>query len=226
MPAVETSIADFEFRRPRVLLLDGQNAVREMTAMVLDREGFAPVAESASGLEGIELFRRHQPDLVVLGLALLEMAGPETILALHAEKTRARLLVFTGTHNRALLEPAIEARPHGFVHKTEPLETFRQALAAVVRGHSFLSPFATAVTEGLRTTVRTDKKLNSKQQLNSKQRTILKMIAEGRSTREMAEKLELSPKTIEHYRKQLMEKLGHHDVASLTRYAVRCGLVN
>lgn len=211
----------FEARRSRVLLVDDQISVREMVAMVLDREGrFAVVAEAASGIEGLSLFRRHQPDLVVLGISLPEMGGPETLLAMRAEDPQARLLFYSGTRNPSLLHAALEAQPHGFVHKTDPLETLRQAFHALSRGHSFFGPFATALTDEMRKMSLPDA------QLSPKQRMVLQMIAEGLTTREAAERLGLSTKTIEHYRTQLMRKLDLHDVASLTRYAVRCGLVD
>ena len=206
--------------RTRVLVVDDQVSVREMLAMVLDREGrFAVVAEAASGIEGQRLFRRHKPGLVISALALPEMNGPELIRAVREEDAAARLLVYSGSRNESLIFAGLEAGPHGFVHKTEPLHTLRLAFRAVAEGYSFFGPFATRIVDENRALAQ------EPNILTPKQRVVLQMVAEGLSTKQVAGRLSLSPKTVEHYRTQLMQKLGLRDVASLTRYAVRCGLV-
>ncbi len=211
----------FRSSRWRVLLVDDQVAVREMVAMVLDREGrFAVVAETASGMNALPLYERHRPDLVIVGLSLKEMNGPELIKELRKLEPTPRILVFSGSKNLELLWAGIEARPHGFVHKTESLETFRQACGAIVQGISFMSPFATRLVDEIQHQARPESVLTPKQ------RTVLQMVAEGKSTKEVAQRLALSPKTVEHYRNQIMQRLGVRDVASLTRYAVKAGLVD
>jgi DNA-binding NarL/FixJ family response regulator len=204
----------------RVLVVDDQISVREMVAMVLDRHGgFTVVAEAASGVDGLRLFRRHKPALVIAALALPEMNGPEMIHAMRDENPEARLLIYSGSRSRPLVLAGLEAGPHGFVHKTEPLLTLQQAFVAVTNGFGFFGPFATRMRDEARAPGRTH------EELTPKQRVVLQMVAEGMSTKQVAGKLSLSPKTIEHYRMRLMQKLGLRDVASLTRYAVRCGLV-
>lgn len=206
--------------KARVLIADDHVSVREMLAMVLDREGsFAVVAEASSGMEGLRLFRKHRPALVIAALALPEMTGGEMVRGMRREDPTARMLIYTGTRNRGLIDDGLACGAHGFVHKTEPLETLRQAFAAVTRGYSFFSPFATRVLDETR------HRRGEASRLTPKERTVLQMVAEGMSTKQVAGRLSLSPKTIEHYRTQLMQKLGLRDVASLTRYAVRCGLV-
>ena len=209
-----------ERRKVRVLVVDDQVSVREMVAMVLDRDGsFAVVAEAASGIDGLRLFRKHEPVLVIAALALPEMNGPEMIRAMREENSDARFLVYSGSRSRPLVLAGLEAGPHGFVHKTEPLSTLCQAFVAVTNGAVFFGPFATKVLDETRAVSKPHAGLTAKQ------RVVLQMVAEGMSTKQVAGRLSLSPKTVEHYRKQLMQKLGLRDVASLTRYAVRCGLV-
>ncbi|MGH8047377.1 MAG: response regulator, partial [Chthoniobacterales bacterium] len=204
----------------RVLLVDDQISVREMLAVVLGRERrFTVVAEASSGLEGLRAFRKFRTDVVITALALPEMGGPEMILAMREERPAARMLVYTGSRSRPLLLAALEAGPQGFVHKVDPLSALCQALHAVADGFSFLGPFVTKMVEE----TRSDAKPHS--DLTPKQRVVLQMVAEGLSTKQVAGRLSLSPKTVEHYRTQVMQKLGLRDVASLTRYAVRCGLV-
>jgi DNA-binding NarL/FixJ family response regulator len=209
-----------EPRKTRVLVVDDQVSVREMLAMVLDREGsFAVVAEAASGLDGLRLFHKHRPALVIAALVLPEMNGAEMIRAIRETEPANRVLIYSGARDRTLIRAGLDAGARGFVHKTEPLSTLRQGFTAVSNGFSFFCPFATKLLDETRT------RGESPGGLTPKQRIVLKMVAEGMSTKQVAGRLSLSPKTIEHYRTQLMQKLGLRDVASLTRYAVRCGLV-
>jgi DNA-binding NarL/FixJ family response regulator len=219
---MESDVESFVLRRrARVLIVDDQVAVREMVAMVMDRDGgFAVVAEAESGIEGLRCLHSHSPELIITGLSLPEMNGPEMIRAVRNEMPEIRVLIFTGSRNRHLLMQGIEAGPHGFVHKTEPLSTFRSAFHAVADGLGFFSPFATTLLDETRG------KVGAKSDLTPKQRTVLQLIAEGASTKQVAKRLSLSPKTVEHYRTQLMRRLGLRDVASLTRYAVRSGLIS
>jgi DNA-binding NarL/FixJ family response regulator len=210
-----------EPRRTRVLIVDDQVSVREMVAMVMDRDGgFTVVAEAGTGLEGLRRFRSHSPELVITGLVLPEMNGSEMIRTMRDENPAVRILIFTGSRNRPLLMQGLEAGPHGFVHKLEPLSTFRRAFHAITEGHGFFGPFATKLLDDERG------KTGVKSDLTPRQRVVLQMIAEGASTKQVAAKLSLSPKTVEHYRTRLMQRLGLRDVASLTRYAMRCGLIS
>jgi DNA-binding NarL/FixJ family response regulator len=207
-------------RTRRVLTVDDQVAVREMLALVLEgMGGFVVVAEAATGLEGLKLFRRHKPDLIVAGLALREMSGPEMFGAMREEAPSVRRMVFSGTRNRALLLAGLRCNPHGFVHKTESLDVLREALGAVAEGKIFFGAFATALADEAvgRSGLTPD--------LPPQQRVVLQLVAEGHSTKQIASRMALSPKTVDNYRSRLMEKLGLRDVASLTMYAVREGLV-
>ena len=204
----------------KVLIVDDQVAVREMLGGVLEGMAeFRVVAEAATGMEGLRAFRLRKPDLVVAGLALREMSGPEMFVAIREEAAAVRRVIFSGTRNRALLFTGLRCGVHGFVHKTEPLSVLREALQAVAAGRTFFGAFATALTDE----AAAGKGLNAA--LPPQQRVVLQLIAEGQSTKQIASRLALSPKTIDNYRSRLMEKLGVRDVASLTVYAFHEGLV-
>lgn len=217
---MEAAANGFGERKTRVLVVDDQVSVREMVAMVLERESrFVVVAAASTGFEGLGLFRRHRPDLVITGLTLPEMNGPEMVHAMREETPEARMLIYSGSRNRELIAAGLEARAHGFVHKTEPLDVLREGFCAVARGARFFSPYASGVLDEMGVRAITAGGLSPRQRL------VLQFVAEGLSTKQMAGRLSLAPKTVEHYRTQLMQKLGLRDIASLTRYAVRCGLV-
>ena len=212
---------DLGFGKTRVLMLDDQVSVREMAAAMVTSEGLcAVVGQASSGVEGLRMFRKLRPGAVILALALPEMSGAEVLLAMREENPRLPVLVYSGTKSQDLWRAGLKAGPQGVVHKTESMATLREGVTAVVSGQTFFGRFATTKMEEMRIGG------EAEEGLAPRLRTVLQMIAEGLSTKQVATRLSLSPKTVEHHRTKLMQKIGVKDVASLTRYALRCGLVD
>ncbi len=206
--------------KTNVVLVDDYCSVRQMLAMVLDREGgYALVGEARTGFEALRVCARTRPRLVILDLALPEMNGLEVLRRLWTESREMRVLVYSGVENRELILQALRERPHGFVHKRDALATLREALRTVTAGGTFLTPFATDLLDTARGLE------PARSVLTEREREVLQMVAEGMSNKQMAGRMGLSAKTVEHHRAALMEKLGLRDVARLTRYAVGQGLV-
>ena len=205
--------------KTRVMVVDDHASVRQMLGALLPGVGaFEMVAEAGTGLEAIQTLRREKPNLVVLDLALPELNGVGLLQHLRLEAREVRTLVYSGTVNREMILGALRARPHGFVLKKEPWSTFREALRMVNAGCCYFTPFATRLLDESGPT-------GSSITLTPRESAVLQMVAEGRSNKEMATQLSISAKTVEHHRSHVMVKLGVHDVAGLTRYAVRQGLV-
>lgn len=200
-------------------MVDDQLSVRELLAKELERGGWSepPLAVAETGPQALQMARTYSPELVVLGLALPGLNAPEVIAAVRGEAPGTKFVIFTGSRNHALLAAGLAVSPQGFVHKTEPLELLREAIEAVVAGKTFWGPYATNVAGEARD--------GGQGHLSPRQRTVLRLIAEGLSTKQVAAKLGVAPKTVEHYRTQISERLGLRDIASLTRYAIRSGLV-
>lgn len=206
--------------KTNVVLVDDYCSVRQMLALVLEREGgYAVVGEARTGYEAMKVCAQVRPRLVILDLALPEMNGLEVLRRLRAESREVRVLVYSGVENRELILETLRERPHGFVHKRDALATLREALRAVTAGGTFLTPFATDLLDLARGAG------PGRAALTGRERAVLQMVAEGMSNKEMADRLGLAAKTVEHHRAALMEKLGLHDVARLTRYAVQLGVV-
>jgi DNA-binding NarL/FixJ family response regulator len=204
----------------RVVVVDDHASIRQMLGIVLAREGpYEVVGEAGTGFEALKLCRKVKPQIVVLDLVLPELNGVEVLRALRSESRETRCVVYSGTLNRSLIVEALQARPHGFVHKSDALPTFCEALRAVTNGCSYFTPFATKLMDDERQVS------TASARLTDRERAVLQMIAEGMSNKEMACRFSIAPKTVEHHRAQVMQKLGMHDVATLTRYAVRLGLV-
>lgn len=205
----------------RVVVVDDHASIRQMLGIILAQEGpYEIVGEAGTGFEALKACRKAKPHLVILDLILPELNGVEVLRTLRAEMRDVRFMVYSGTLNRSLIVEALQVHPHAFVHKTDALATFREALRAVTGGCSYFTPFATKLMD--------DDRQNgpSSTRLTERERAILQMIAEGMSNKEMASRFSIAPKTVEHHRAQVMQKLDMHDVATLTRYAVRLGLVS
>ena len=206
--------------KTNVVLVEDHRSVRQMLALVLEREGgYAVVGEAGTGYEALKVCARERPRLVILDLALPELNGLEVLRRLRAEARETRVLIYSGVENREVLLDALRERPHGFVHKRDELSVLREALRAVTAGASFLTPFATELVDAARSpeTPRTP--------LSERERAVLQMVAEGMSSKAMADRLGVASKTVDHYRSALMVKLDLHDIARLTRYAVQHGMV-
>ncbi len=208
--------------RTKAVVVDQHVCTRQMLAAFLVHEGnFDVVGEAGTGIEAMKVCRKSKPGLVILELMLPEMCGVDVITQLREADGEVRVLVFSSTTNQELILSALRARPHGFVRKQDSLATFRDALHAVMGGCSFFTPFATSLQ---------DRTPNPLQPiwgtLNSRERAILQMVAEGHGNKQMADRLGISCKMVERFRSRLMQKLGLHDVAALTVFAIRQGLVS
>jgi len=191
-----------------------------MLGIVLVREGpYEVVGEAGTGFEALKVCRRVKPQLVILDLMLPEMNGVEVLIRLREELVDTRFLIYSGAMSRALTVEALQAQPHGFVHKTEDWAVFREALRAVGAGCSYFTPFATRLRDERRMLG------PGRAALSDRERVILQLIAEGMGNKTIADRLAVSAKTVEHHRAQMMVKLDMHDVATLTRHAVHLGLV-
>ncbi len=199
-----------------VLIVDRHVSTSQLLTHFLgSQKGFSVIVEAKSGTEALRRYQKYKPDLVILALELPELNGPDVIWKMKAERD-AKFFIYSGTQNPVLIRAAFATQPHGFVHKSEDLETLYQGIRMVTDGVSYFSPFATELRSLAASTER----------LTAKERMILQLVAEGQSSKQAAQKMSLSPKTVEHYRKNLMRKLELNCVASLTLYAVRCGLVS
>jgi len=189
-----------------------------MLAAVFRRETeYEIVGEAGTGIEALKVCRDLTPDVVILDLMLPELSGMEVTRRLRAEKNSVRILLYSGAMDRDHLSRALRCRPNGLVHKEDSLADLREAVRVVANGGSYFSP----ITTGIEMADEPEEEIP----LTDREIEILQMVAESRSTREIAIRLGIAVKTVESHRYRLMEKLQLHDVAALTRYAMQRGLV-
>jgi two-component system response regulator NreC len=214
-------------KKIRVMIADDHTLVRQgirsLLALAADIE---IVGEAADGREAVEKVRQLAPDVVLMDLAMPHMGGLEAIRRIRRNFRSTKVLAVTQYDDSEYVIPVIEAGARGFVTKmASPLE-LASAIHAVYQGESYLSPSAAAaLVEECQLKTGTEGEKDPYQMLTDRERETLKSIAEGHTAREIAEMLVVSPKTIEWYKTNIMNKLSLHSTADLIKYAIRRRLI-
>jgi DNA-binding NarL/FixJ family response regulator len=213
-------------RTLRVILADDHTLVRAgLRSLVEQLKEATVIAEAKDGHEVLTLASEHHPDVVLMDLSMPGMNGLEAALRLKKEQPQIKIIVLSMHASEEYVLQALRAGASGYLVKdSAPLE-LALALQAVARGETYLSPPISrqVVDSYMQRVGQVDDPLAV---LTGRQREILQLIAEGSSTKDIARKLNLSVKTVETHRAQLMERLDIHEVAGLVRFAIRHGLVN
>ena len=204
----------------RVLLVDDHSVVRQGLRMFLDLDAeFEVIGEATDGAEGVRLARELRPDVVIMDVSMPVLDGIEATRRM-VKKHGTTVLILSMHAGREHVREALRAGARGYLVKTSTGSELALALEAVGRGEVWLSPtIANAVVDDLRSVS------PPATPLTPRQLDVLKKIAEGKSTREVAVLLGVSVKTVETHRAQIMERLDIHNVAGLVRYAITAKLV-
>ena len=209
----------------RVLLVDDHVLVRAGIRTLLDQlPGVTVVAEASNGREALQLAAEHLPDLVILDVAMPVLNGIETTARLHRQFPTIRVLVLSMHSNEEYVQQAVRAGAAGYLLKKSAVAELEAALRAVQAGRTYLSP-ALAQRTPL-PAVAGEVARSPLERLTSRQREILQLIAESRTTKEIAAELGLSAKTVEFHRAELMKRLHLHDIPALVRFAMQSGLAH
>ncbi|MEM9160878.1 MAG: response regulator transcription factor [Verrucomicrobiota bacterium] len=207
----------------RLYLVEDQTTVREMLADILSRNNYNVAGQSGNGQDALKEILEIRPDIVIIDAKLPGLNGLELLRRLQRQLANCRFLVFSAFENPVLVKDMLEAGAHGFIEKTASLKEFVSGLNIVANGGTFFGP---SIAELIRTVVANPNAVQkSKDFLTEREREVLQLIAEGNSTKEIAQKLGLSVKTVDNHRTNMMRKLDLHNVASITRYAMQNGLI-
>ncbi len=209
----------------KVILADDHHLVRSgIRALLESIGGVSVVAETGDGREALELIQQHRPDVALLDITMPGLNGLEVAARVRESSPRTRVIVLSMHAGETYVAQALSVGVAGYLLKDSAVSDLQAALEAVGRGGTFLSPAISqqVAASHLRGGSRSADPL---QGLSPRQREVLQLIAEGRSTKEIAFDLSLSIKTVETHRAQIMERLQIHDVAGLVRFAIRAGLI-
>lgn len=212
--------------KTRVLLADDHAVVRSGLRMVLDAQpDIEVVAEAGDGAEAVQRALADDVDLAILDVAMPRMTGLQAAGELHRRRPELRVLILSMYDNEQYFFEALKAGASGYVLKSAANRDLVEAIRAAMRGEPFLYP--AAVTALIRDYLERARRGEATPQdpLTPREQEVVKLIAEGHTSEEIAEALVISKKTVERHRANILEKLGMRNRVELTRYAIRRGLV-
>lgn len=214
-------------KKIKVLVIDDHTIVRDGICALLGLAGdIEVVGEASNGKEAIEMVRKLAPDVVLMDIAMPIMGGLEATHRIHKEFPNVKVLALTQYDDREYVFPVIEAGAYGFISKSAASSELTTGIRSVYRGDSFLSPsVAKFLVEVYRQGSNLKKSFDPYDELTSREREILKLLAEGHTIQEIANMLSISPKTAEGHKTSLMAKLDIHNRAELVKYALRKGII-
>ncbi|MEO6002838.1 MAG: response regulator transcription factor [Opitutus sp.] len=210
-----------------LILADDHALVRAGIRTLLEKlEGIEIVAEAGDGLATLELVQKHLPDVVIMDISMPALNGLDTTVRIVREHPKIKVLILSMHTGEDYVLQALRAGATGYLLKDAATIELGVALVAVRRGETYLSPTISKEVLARHRQMLRDPKADPVKVLTPRMREIVQLIAEGRSTKEIAFLLNLSVKTIETHRMHLMARLNLHDVAGVVRYALRTGLIS
>ena len=210
----------------RLLIADDHAVVREGLRLILTAQrDFEVVGEEATGREAVELAQRLKPDVVLMDISMPELSGLDATLALATDDGPPRIIVLSMHASSEYVFEAFRAGARGYLVKESAGREVVEAIREVCRGRRYVSPrIAGGVIEDY-VRARADAGAKSPlERLSARERQVLQLVVEGRSSAEIGRLINLSPKTVETYRSRLMRKLGVENLAHLVRFAIEHSL--
>lgn len=214
-------------RKIRVLVADDHTIMRDGICSLLSvAADIEVVGEAANGRETLEKVKELAPDVVILDLAMPIMGGMEATRRIRREFPGTKVLALTQYDDKDFVFPVIEAGASGFICKTAASAELAAGIRSVYRGEAFLSPsVARVLIEDYQQAANSRNRHDPYELLTEREREVLRLLADGHTTLEIAEKLVISPKTVESHKTSLMSKLDIHNRTELIKYAVRKGII-
>lgn len=204
-----------------ILLADDHPIVRDGLRSILESQGFQVAGEASNGREAVELAMKLRPDVAVLDLSMPLLNGIDAAREIVRVSPNTKTILLTMHTERQFILEGLRAGTRGFVMKSHSAQDLIHAILEAAQGGTYFSPeVARAAVEAYRNNG--DEPDNP---LTSRERQVLQLIAESKTTKEIAALLEISVKTVETYRSRIMEKLDIHETAGVVRYAIRHGIV-
>jgi len=210
----------------RVLVVDDHTIVRDGICALLALAGdIEVVGEAANGSDALKMVKELEPNVVLMDIAMPIMGGLEATRRICKEYPRTRVLVLTQYDDKEYVFPVIEAGASGFISKAAASSELASGIRSIYHGDSYLSPsVARFLVEDYQYGSRRPSH-DPYEQLTDRERDVLKLVAEGYTTQEIADMLVVSPKTVEGHRTNLMAKLSIHNRTELVKYALRKGII-
>jgi len=206
---------------PRVILVDDHSMFRQGLHAILETQDFTIVGEGSDGREAVRLARKLDPDVAILDVSMPLLNGIDAAREIHRLAPRTQVVLLTMYKEDAYILEALRAGIRGYVLKAQAASDLVAAVREVMRGSVYLSP---GISEAVVNAYMSQSN-PSPEPLSTRERQVLQLVAEGKTTKQIAAILSLSVKTADSHRTRIMKKLDIHETASLVRYAIRRGLI-
>lgn len=207
----------------KVYIIEDEVLLRDLiTDLLRNHRELEIIGSSGDGREGYEACAKLRPHIVILDVRLPGLNGIEVAQRLRAEQPNVKILVFSGLFNLGIIKRVLLAKVNGIIEKSAGLAEMENAINSVANGQTYFGPSIVQSMPELLVSSPTDQTIES---LTPREREILQLIAEGHTTKEIADKLGISARTADVHRTHIMQKLNVHNVAGLTRAAIAYGLI-
>ena len=213
--------------RTRVLLVEDQKITRQGLRSLLDTNtAIEVVGEAESGRKAIELTKKLRPEVVIMDISMPDLNGIEATRQIMADDAKLKIIALSMHADRQYVAKMLEAGASGYLLKDCAFDELEIAIKTVMKNHTYLSPKIAGVVVKDYVVRLTASEALAQTELTPREREVLQLLTEGKTTKEIAYRLKLSGKTVEAHRKNIMEKLDVHSVAELTKYAIRHGITS
>jgi DNA-binding NarL/FixJ family response regulator len=215
-------------KHARILIADDHELVRRgLRSTIAEREGWEVCGEAVTGREAIEIAHRTKPDIAILDFAMPDLNGLEAARRIREQLPNVEVLMLTMHETESLVREALAAGVRGFILKSDAGRLLADAIDSLLLQKPFFTGrVSQLILHGyLNPTDKPDASVAVPTRLSPREREVVQLIAEGRSTKEVADRLGISPKTAETHRTNIMRKLNIHSVTELVRFAIRNKIV-
>jgi two-component system, NarL family, nitrate/nitrite response regulator NarL len=210
----------------KVIIADDHSMVREgLRSILAGKENIKVIGEASDGLEAINMSKDLSPDVVLMDISMPVLNGIEATKILHKELSKAKVIILSMHNNKEYVLQSIKAGAKGYVLKNNSSSELVQSIEIVSNGEAFFSKEVSQMVLNEFVSKSNKATVKSKGELSSRETEILVLVAKGHNTREIADILSLSQRTVETHREHIMKKLDLHTIADITRYAIKQNLI-
>lgn len=211
----------------RVIIVDDHAIIREGLKSLLEKKRIAVIAIAKNGYEAISLAITHQPDIVIMDISMPDLNGMEATAAIRRAVKHTKIIALSMHSSKKIIENMVTSGVSGYVLKESAFDELYDAIKDVYNGNFYLTPsIARMYVDSQGDLLEDIDEMPKFKEISKKEREVLQLVAEGEKTRNIAEKLNVSIKTIETHRTNIMKKLGIFTIAGLTKFAIKEGIVS